>query len=264
MLIQIFSLLARMPHTRKFKGKVLPLQTPQAFTNRSYRFRVPNQIPASKMKNGSATYKQQILKNLDEKKAATTEALSTLKPDEVDKVRRINKGKFKQNSRYEVKSGVESRQAPPPSRKCKARLAECTESEAEQETPKTIMPKAKKSRLPAPHKTGGAEVAVDDEITPGYDYNYTNGNAYSNDREYHTAPIGTHTVWQGQEQQASLANHAGVVRHIEGSLVPLFATAGDHHLARLMDDTFTSPSAVIWARRNGHQLTGLISVHVRH
>ena len=60
LLREVHSLLAQMPHTRKHKGKVLPLQTPQAFTNRTYRFRGPNQIPASNMKNGSATYKAQI------------------------------------------------------------------------------------------------------------------------------------------------------------------------------------------------------------
>ena len=58
MLTRIYSLLARMPRTQMHKGKVLPLQTPQAFTNRTYRFRVPNQIPASKMKNESAAYKE--------------------------------------------------------------------------------------------------------------------------------------------------------------------------------------------------------------
>ena len=35
-----------MPHTREYRGKVLPLQTPQAFRDRAHRFRIPNQISA--------------------------------------------------------------------------------------------------------------------------------------------------------------------------------------------------------------------------
>ena len=90
-----------MPHTRQHNGRVLPLQTPQAFPNRTYRLRVANRIPASKMKNG--TYKAEILKNLAKKSAITTEALSTLNPDQNDEVRKVNKGEFKRNSRYVVK-----------------------------------------------------------------------------------------------------------------------------------------------------------------
>ena len=256
---KIFSLLARMPHTRKYKGKVLPLQTPQAFTNRSYRFRIPNQIPASKMKNGSATYKEQILKNLNDKNAATTEALSTLNPDEVDKVRKINKGKFKQNSRYESKKDAESPKTSAPSKKCKARHVDddATESDVEQEKPK-----AKKPQLHTPHRAGAAEAAVGSVMPRRYVYDHPNENTYSNDGAYYTAPTGTPSVWNGQEQQASLLDHIGV-QQSEGDLVPLFATIEDQSHALDMDDNFTSPTAVILARRHGHPLTGFIGVYVR-
>ena len=99
----IHSLLARMPHTRERKGKILPLQTPQAFTNRAYRFRIPNQIPATNPKKGSETYKKGIMKNLaKEGNRKTTEGLSVLIPDQINEVRKNNKGKFFGNSRYLV------------------------------------------------------------------------------------------------------------------------------------------------------------------
>lgn len=108
LLTLIHSLMARMPHTREKKGQVLPLQTPQAFTNRAHRFRVPNQIPASNPKNGSETYKKGILKNLAKKQITTTEGLSALDPEQVENVRKANKGKFKKNSRYVVKKDEDS------------------------------------------------------------------------------------------------------------------------------------------------------------
>ena len=97
-----------MPHARVKKGVVLALQTPQAFTNRAHRFRVPNQIPAFNPKNGSETYRIGILKNLAERRMNTTEGLSALDPDQVDKVRNPNKGKFKDNSRYIVKRRLQN------------------------------------------------------------------------------------------------------------------------------------------------------------
>ena len=87
------------------------------------------------MKNGSATYKAEILKKPAKKSATTTEALSTLNPDQIDEVRKVNKGKFKRNSRYVVKDEG-SRGTPAPSKKRKARCADDTEFEPEQEEPK--------------------------------------------------------------------------------------------------------------------------------
>ena len=84
------------------------------------------------MRNGSATYKAQILRNLAEQSASTTEGLSVLNPDQVEKVRKVNKGKFKQNSRYVAKKNKGTTNPPPPSHKRKARHYDDTESEPEQ------------------------------------------------------------------------------------------------------------------------------------
>ena len=259
MLTQIYSLLARMPHTRKDKGKVVPLQTPQAFTNRSYRFRIPNQIPASKMTNGSATYKLQIIKSLEEQNAKTTETLSTLNPKQVEEVRKINKGKFKQNSRYVTKKDTESLKTPAPSLKRKARRVDDDETESEIEQEK---PKAKKPYLPKPYEMGGAEAAVGTEASPGYVYDDTNGNAYPNEGNNHNVPTGNPRRWHGQEPYPSSAHHTGLeVGQSREDLVPLFASIDDQVHALNMDETFTSPLAVILARRHGHPLTEFIYVN---
>ena len=116
LLTVLHSLLARMPHTRERKGEILPLQTPQAFTNRAYRFRIPNQIPASNSKNGSNAYKEEILKNL-----------------------------AKENV---VKKTEGSAQAPPPSRKRKA-YCDDDDGDAEPE-PEQVGPEAKRPCTRAP------------------------------------------------------------------------------------------------------------------
>ena len=251
------SLLARMPHTRKLKGKVLPLQTPQAFTNRTYRFRVPNQIPASNMKNGSATYKAQILKNLAEQSASTTEGLSVLNPDQVEKVRKVNKGKFKQNSRYIAKKNEGTINPPSPSRKRKVHDDDDdTESEPEQ-----AVPEAKKICTHAQRSVELKAPIVGDQ-TPGYLYNDTNGNAYMDDGGVYSAPTETHQLWEDQKEEASPTETIGPwVEQNAGYLVPLFATLEDQGLALLMDETFTNPSAVILARRTGNEYTGEIGVY---
>ena len=251
MLTPIYSLLARMPHSRIHKGKLLPLQTPQAFTNRSYRFRVPNQIPASKMKNGSAAYKREILKNLAKESATTTEALPTLNPDQVDEIRKINKGKFTRNSRYVVKDN-ESRGC----KKRKSRAADDVDSELEQEEPKA------KKRHYQTSQNMGAEPNIVGDPTPDLLYNNTVGDLDSNAQGYYNAPTEASGPWHGQEQDVSPAENTNLwAEQSEEDLVPLFATTEDQEVALLLDSTFTSPSAVIWARRNGHQNTALIGVH---
>ena len=237
------------------KGKVLPLQTPQAFTNSTYRLRVANQIPASKMKNGSAAYKQEILKNLAEKSVTTTEALSTLNPDQIEEVRKVNKGKFKRNSRYVVKDEG-SRRNPPPSKKRKARDAEDTESEPEQEEPKAKKPFVHMSQ------NMGAEPAIVADLTPGFVYDNTFGDSEFNGGGYYNAPTDASGLWYGQEQDASTmeSTYLGAEQSAE-DLVPLFATTEDQQVALLMDSTFTNPSEVIWARRNGNQNTTPIGVY---
>lgn len=249
MLTPIYSLFARLPHTRMHKGKVLPLQTPQAFTNRTYRLRRANQIPASKMKNGSATYKTDILKNLAEMGARTTEALPILNPNQIEEARKANKGKFKRNSRYVVKNEG-SGGSPPPPRKRKARYAEETDSELEQEKPK-----AKKPYV-------GAASAVAGGLTPGQFYENTVENTGFNGGHYFNAPTDAPGPWHGQEQDvyATETTNLGAEESAE-DLVPLFDTIGDQGLALLMDSTFTSPSAVIRARRHGHRNTDYVGVH---
>lgn len=120
-----------MPHNRERNGKVLRLQTPQAFSNRAYRLRVANQIPATNPRNGSATYKEGILKNVAKKRAMTTEGLSVLDPSQVDLVRQKNKGKFRDNSRYVI-DNQNSPKTPPASRKRNSTGDHDNESESEQ------------------------------------------------------------------------------------------------------------------------------------
>ena len=241
-----------MPHTRMEKGKVLPLQTPQAFTNRTYRLRLANQIPASKMKNGSATYKREILKNLAEKSATTTEALPTLNPDQIDEVRKFNKGKFKRNSRYVI----EGEESPPPSKKRKVKCAEDTESEQEQEELKAKKPYVCTSQ------DMGAVPAILGGLTPGFVYDNTVDNSNLNGGGHYNAPTDTSGLWPGQEQDVSTTESTGLgAQQSAEDLVPLFASTEDQGLALLMDNTFTTPSEVVWARRNGSQNTEPIGVH---
>ena len=134
-----------MPHTREIRGEIRELQTPQAFTNRAYRFRIPNQIPTANPKNGSAAFKEEILKNLAEKGASSTEDLSLLDNDQVANIRKANKGKFMGNSRYIVEQVENLQPASPASNKRKARRDDESELEA---------PGAKKSRTQPPPTSG--------------------------------------------------------------------------------------------------------------
>ena len=255
-----------MPHARVKKGVVLALQTPQAFTNRAHRFRVPNQIPAFNPKNGSETYKVGILKNLAETRMNTTEGLSALDPDQVDKVRNPNKGKFKENSRYIVKKDDDSAGTPLPPKKRKVHFEdddsagtplppkkrkvhfEDTESETEQGEPK-----AKKLCTRTPQSL---ELEAHD-WTQGSIYDNADQDAYLGGPGIYDEPIDTTGLLNNQEQ-ASFPQYTADQNG--DSLVPLFSTVFDRDLALMVDPNFNSPNAVIWARRNGNQQTGQIAV----
>ena len=232
---------------------MLPLQTPQAFTNRAHRFRVPNQIPASNPKNGSGTYKKGILKNLAKKKMTTTEGLSTLDPEQVENVRKANKGKFKENSRYVVKKAEDSAEAPVPSKKRKIHRDDDAESEPEQEEPK-----AKRSRTQMEHNLE----AEAPNFAPGFIYDDAGQDANLGSAGFYSEPTATPGIWDYQGQEPSPTDTA-ISREYqsEENLVLLFATIDDLGLALVEDPSFTSPDAVIWARRNGNQQTRQIEVH---
>lgn len=247
LLTKIYSLLARMPHTRKKRGVVLPLQTPQAFTNRTHRFRVPNQIPASNPKNGSNIYKEEILKSLAENGANTTEGLPTLNQDQVKNVRKGNQGKFKGNSRYVVKD-KHSPQTAPPSKKRKVHCDDDTESEPEQE-----VSKAKRQCVRSQQDLELAAPGLDD-LAPGFFYGDTNEDASLHQANFYTEPTGTAGQWDNQEQEVSPTETAG-------SLVPLFLSTNDRDLALADVENLTSPGAVIWARQHGNQQTEHIGVY---
>ena len=256
LLIAIHSLLARMPHTRVKKGEVVPLQTPQAFTNRAYRFRIPNQIPASNPKNGSATYREGIMENLAKKSAKTTEGLSTLDPSQVDKVRKGNKGKFQENSRYVVKKEGEATETAPPSKKRKVRCDDDTESEPEQEAPGAKRPC---NRTPT---NSGVEVSSVNDLTRGSIHHHTNEDVTLGSATFYDEPTDNAGPWDNQEQEGAPIDTMGPFEDQgRNYLVALFLSIEDRGLALVEDPTFTSPDAVIWARRNGNQQTGEIGVH---
>ena len=237
-----------MPHTRENKGRVLPLQTPQAFTNRAYRFRVPNQIPAAKPKNGSKTYRNGILKSLAQNQASTTEGLSTLNQDQIKKVKKANKGKFKANSRYVVgKDG--STDAPLP--KKRVHQDDGHESSPEQRAPN---PKRRCTQTP---QHLGAEMQSPNDVTPGYIHHD------NRDASWHLydEPTGDFAPWDDQQRGGfPMTSAAPWENQGQGNLVPLFATIEDQGLALVEDESFTSPAAVIQARRNGNQQTWQINV----
>lgn len=246
-----------MPHIRKKKGAVLPLQTPQAFTNRAYRFRVPNQIPTSNPKNGSKTYKESILKSLDKKGAKTTEGLPTLNLDEVDKVRRANKGKFKGNSRYVVNKDLdqETPETTPPSTKRKAHRDDDTPSEPEHDPPKAKRPCARTLQ------SLGVEVPSPNDLIPESIYDDTNRDANVDGAELFDEPTDTAGLWNDREQWGNpIDTTAPWDDQNAEDLVPLFANIDDKEFALVEDANFTSAYAVIQARKSGNQQTGQIGV----
>lgn len=231
-----------MPHTREYRGRILPLQTPQAFTNRAYRFRIPNQIPASNPKHGSETFKEEILKNLSKENAKTTEGLSTLDQFQVDKVKKANQGKFKENSRYVVQD-KDSPETRPPSKKRKVHFDDDAESEPKQEESKTKRPRT-------------------NDLSPRSIYDDPNEDAYLDSAGFYDGVPDTAGIWDDQEQDGCRIDTAGPQEdQNQEILVPLFASIYDQGLALVVDEDFTSPWAVIQARRNGSQHTKDIHVY---
>ena len=207
----------------------MSLQTPQAFTNRAYRFRVPNQIPASNPKNGSDTYRQAIQKNLAKTRAETTEGLSTLSQSQINRVKKANEGKFKENSRYVVKD-KNPPETQPPSEKRKAHFEDDTESDEE-------TPKAKRPCIRTPEDLG-AEVPSLNEMTRVSTHGDTRENPYSDGAG----------VYDGENRN-------------EEEIVLLFASIGDRYLALVQDQSFANPYAVMQAQENGHLQARQFGVH---
>ena len=314
----IHSLLARMPHTREKKGKILPLQTPQAFTNRAYRFRIPNQIPATNPKKGSDTYKKGILNNLaKEGRADTTEGLSVLIPDQIDEVRKKNKGKFFGNSRYVVKS-EDRLESTPATRKRKLPSNDDTESDSESEhdakRPRTRTPPSQAVEHPYDNNAHAYTTDTYDglpgqQVEPQYDNDaqtYTEGTtiyeglprqgiapqyndnagdtegagiynepprqeaasqyddnagAYAEGTNIYDGPTDITEQWAHTEQDDDSPDTTGFLQHHNEDLIPLFESVGDQGLALVENINWTSPDAVMWARRHGNEQTRQIGVY---
>ena len=242
--------MARMPHTRKKNGQVVPLQTPQAFTNRALRLRIPNQMPTARPKNGSAAYKKEILKNLAKRNAKTTEDLPTLKQAQIAQARKANEGKFDENSRYVVKKREESTGMPPPSsRKRKADHDNDTEPEKRLEAPE-----AKRQRTQPPYQMG-IETPGPNERTLGSLSDDVDADAYWEGANVYNAPPNSATlVNEGSKQLGPAQSTTQFQDHYENGLLLLFSTITDRQYALAVDDSFTSPAAVKRAREEGWQL----------
>ena len=244
--------MARMPHTRKKNGQVLPLQTSQAFTNRALRLRIPNQMPTARPKNGSAAYKKEILKNLAEKNAKTTEDLPTLKQSQIAKARKANEGKFDDNSRYVVKKKEGSTGMPPPpsSRKRKANHDNDTEPEEPLATPVV-----KRQRIQTPYQMG-VETPGPNNQTLGSLSDDVDADAYWEGANVYNAPPNSAALVNGQSQQVGSTQFTSQFPdHYENGLVLLFSTIMDRQHALAINDKFTSPAAVKRAREEeGWQL----------
>lgn len=223
------------------KGEWKPLQTPQAFTNRAYRLRVPNQIPATKPKKGSSTYKASILKNLAKQKAKTTETLSTLSSAQIKKVRKENKGKFLDNSRYLTNSDGHPK-SPPASRKRSISGDDNTQSESEQ-------------RAKRPCK----QVSQSMTVQSGY---YVDAGAYGEDANIYDELTDTAEQW-AEDAHNDLPTYTMDTLEDQNQevLVPLFATIDDQGLALVENPDWTTAAAVVLARREGNQQTRQIDVY---
>ena len=231
--------MARMPHQRVKRGKTVDLQTKAAFGNRAHRFRVPNQIPATKPKRGSYTYKEGILKNLARRGVITTEGLSVLDSDQVGEVREKNKGKFADKSRYVINND-NSPSAPPSLELSGARSDDDAIFESEDRDPGSCMGTAQSQET----ETQGDEDADADAYIEG-----------TNDYDASTKTAEQYNI-SGQEHNSTAAPTL-----YEEQPVPLFATIDDQGLAMVENENWTTPEAVIMARRNGNQQTRQIGVY---
>ena len=230
-----------MPHNRERNGKVLRLQTPQAFTNRAYRLRVANQIPATNPRNGSATYKEGILQNVAKERATTTEGLSVLNSSQVDLVRQNNKGKFRDNSRYVI-DNQNSPKTPPASKKRNSTGDDDNESESEQGGERLCTQKVQSLEVES--------LLADD------------ADIYSDGTSDYEQPRKTAEQRVDLEREDHPTDTTGSSEDLDQDcLVPLFATSEDQGLALVENEEWTSPEAVILARRQGNQQTRQINIY---
>lgn len=102
LLTVLLSFMARMLPIRKFKGKILPLQTMAAFTNRMDRWRKAKNVTAwQEHGEESKKVKQFIIDQLPDPKMKTTESLVDLTPAQLETLYNLNRGKHGYRSRYE-------------------------------------------------------------------------------------------------------------------------------------------------------------------
>ena len=215
-------------------------------------------MPTIRPKNGSAAYKESILKNLAEKNAKTTENLPVLKKHQIAKARKANEGKFDENSRYVVKKKdeVSTGMPPPSSRKRKANHDNDTEPGKPLEAPVV-----KRQRTRAPYKKGVVTPGPND-LTLGSLSDDVDADAYWEGANVYNAPPNSATLANNQSQQLGPTRSTSQYQdHYENGLVLLFSTIVDRQQALAMDRSFTSPAAVKRAREQGWQIEHLINVY---
>lgn len=93
-----------MPLTRKDGKNDKELQTSQAFTNRTHTWRTRHNIGVWLERDGSQQIKDFIKEQLPDPNMKSTENLAELTPEAQKAVRDLNKGKFRNKSRYEQKA----------------------------------------------------------------------------------------------------------------------------------------------------------------
>ena len=237
-LMIIRSLLARMPHEIMKEGKILPLQTQQAFTNRAYRLRVLNQISVCTIRQGSATYRAGILANLAKDNASTTEGLSKLDKNQIKIVKKENKGKFLGHSRYLIDDNDFPKTTP----NIKKLERQC-ESDTESHSQQQVM-------IPCMGPT---------QRLKGISRYDDNAYRYSENVDTLHQRMSGEEEWDGLEAENYPESTAGRSNH--ESLIPLFACIEDRAFAMVMNQSWTTPAAVIKARRDGNPQTQHIGVY---
>ena len=214
-------------------------------------------MPTARPKNGSAAYKKEILRNLAEKNAKTTEDLPTLKQSQIAKVRKANEGKFDENSRYVVKKKEGSTAMPPPpsSRKRKANHDNDTVPEEPLEAPVV-----KRQRIQTPYQMG-LETPGPNDQTWGSLSDDVDADAYWEGANVYNAPPNSATVGNEQTKSLSPAQSTSHFQdHYENGLVLLFSTIIDRQHALAISPSFTSPAAVKRAREEEGWKTDFINV----
>ena len=176
--------------------------------------------------------------NLAKDNASTTEGLSTLDRDQIKRVKKKNMGKFFSRSRYTIIDN-DSLKTPPTIMRQNSQCDSDTMSNTQQQVavPCTW----------ALHSLNG--------IFQHHD----NSHACSANAENFDKRMAHEEEWDGYE----VANHPENTSRClnQDYLVPLFACIEDRGLAMLENQDWTTPSAVIAARRAGSQQTRQIGVY---